>query len=586
MANASGTITGSTSGGITPKIEWESTPHPETGKSRLVINLYLKSNRYINLAGSWTFTVDGSTSGPHGQTPELTSGDWVRVLTRGYDIVHTNAKSVSVSVSGGISGAGHTTSISGSVSLPALYQAARIMEYTATVMVGNSMHVVLDTSGSTGYHRIDVSLGGSSVWAYYDGRTDGYIPISASWADLIVAPATSQGGTVTITSYLDSEHNTSIGYREYNWVASISQDAPTVDDGWVAIRANSLNADIRSWGVAVQGYSRAKAVFDASKCHAASGSSITPATAFTMVCEGKTYQAEAGTGDDAGKWVAYSDFFGGSGTIRVTVRVTDSRGRSLEAYGDLSVYSYSPPRLIDGMVYRSDAYGNASNTGSYLTVVGNGTVADLGEGHNTRWMYLKYKREQDETYPEYGGDPWIRVDGSQSTGKITTVVDCSQYTPLQNVKYDAVVRVDDRLGVHTDFAFPVAGERVAAHFTDGNTGGSIGKRADRSGWMESAWSLHTDGDLAADGSLTFEGKRMDLRMGTLVFSGSSATAQVSFGTGNNMVGTPNAVIITPITYSIPISVAGVSASGFTAFRTDTTYSDVTAYYIAIYWGTE
>jgi microcystin-dependent protein len=124
----------------------------------------------------------------------------------------------------------------------------------------------------------------------------------------------------------------------------------------------------------------------------------------------------------------------GSNTIRVTV--TDSRGRTTVLTGTFEAVAYDSPSVQTVSVFRCDAAGNASNTGTYVMVAVTGAISTVNN-KNTRVLKIGYKRKSEAYYADttftlsaYAVNGNYRIGGSLS----------NQYT------YDIRVTLGDYFG--------------------------------------------------------------------------------------------------------------------------------------------
>ena len=124
----------------------------------------------------------------------------------------------------------------------------------------------------------------------------------------------------------------------------------------------------------------------------------------------------------------------GTNTIRATI--TDSRGRATVLTGTFEVVAYDSPSVQSVSVFRCDAAGNASNTGTYAMVAVTGAISTVNN-KNTRVLKIGYKRKSEAYYTDttftlsaYGVNGNYRIGGSLS----------NQYT------YDIRVTLGDYFG--------------------------------------------------------------------------------------------------------------------------------------------
>lgn len=94
-----------------------------------------------------------------------------------------------------------------------------------------------------------------------------------------------------------------------------------------------------------------------------------------------------------------------SGTITVTAKVTDSRGRTASTSKTIDVLAYTNPAVTAVSAFRSDANGNADNGGSYMCVKFSAAITSLSN-RNTATYKVQYRTS--------GSSSWSNVTPSAS----------------------------------------------------------------------------------------------------------------------------------------------------------------------------
>lgn len=123
----------------------------------------------------------------------------------------------------------------------------------------------------------------------------------------------------------------------------------------------------------------------------------------------------------------------GMNTISTTI--TDSRGRTTVLTGTFEVVAYDSPSVQSVSVFRCDAAGNASNTGTYVMVAVTGALSSV---NNRTPVYsgVGYKRKSETYYTDTTFTlPTYAVNGNCIGGSLS-----SQYT------YDIRVTLGDYFG--------------------------------------------------------------------------------------------------------------------------------------------
>ena len=178
----------------------------------------------------------------------------------------------------------------------------------------------------------------------------------------------------TITTYNGS---TSVGSNSYTVSCSIpSSVKPTV-----SVTVSDPEGYNSTYGGYVQGKSKLKIVISASGSY---GSTI---KTYKTTADGKTYTEASITTDIIAK----------SGSLGISVTVTDSRGRTATTSKTVTVLAYDYPKITSLSVKRCDSQGNDSKSGEYLAVVFSSEITSLNS-KNTAVYSVKYKKASETTY--------------------------------------------------------------------------------------------------------------------------------------------------------------------------------------------
>jgi hypothetical protein len=157
----------------------------------------------------------------------------------------------------------------------------------------------------------------------------------------------------------------------------------------------------------------------------------------------------------------------GSGTVVLTGKVTDSRGRTATKTVNITVMAYAPPKFVTpATVQRSLAGGTPNEEGTYLRVNINGAVQSLING--TQKNALRYR-----VSTRIKGAPTFTVKVDTTTAAITfnSYVNVGTYSITD--AYDVLVEVIDKFATsQVLITVPVA--KIFMHW-DENIGVGIGK---------------------------------------------------------------------------------------------------------------
>lgn len=185
---------------------------------------------------------------------------------------------------------------------------------------------------------------------------------------------TSVSITFTITTYSGS---TSIGSN----TKTISCAIPSSVVPTVSIAVSDPMGYSGTFGGYVQGMSKFKVVVTDSGSY---GSTIKTRK---TTAEGLTYTSASFT----------TNVISGSGSMKITTTVTDSRGRTATASQTVTVLAYSAPKITSLSVNRCDASGKSSPSGAYLSVVFSSSITSLNS-KNTASYVVKYKKSSATSY--------------------------------------------------------------------------------------------------------------------------------------------------------------------------------------------
>lgn len=173
-----------------------------------------------------------------------------------------------------------------------------------------------------------------------------------------------------------------------------------------------------------------------------------------------------------------------SGSLTVTVTVTDSRGRTAETSRTVTVLTYAYPNIKALTAYRSNEDGSSNNKGSYMTVKFSSGIYSLNT-KNGAWYKIQYKRTADENHTEatldYTGE-YIVTDGSY-----TFAVDESSY--------DIVLLVGDRFKTVTRVTAGPSLSHVLSFLKKNGqvVGMAVGKVAELEDTFDVGWTLKVAG---------------------------------------------------------------------------------------------
>ena len=386
------------------------------------------------------------------------------------------------------------------------FQLAAIPRATEPVMgaatMGEAVRISLPRASSAFTHTLSYVFGAASGTIVENAGTEVQWTVPESLAAQI--PDSSVGtGTLTCRTY---NGGTLVGTKTVTFTATVPQSMkPALTNGWAAVSYD--NSGTKASGIAawVQGYSKAKAVFNGSKVTCKQGASIAK---YAVTYLGKTVEESPYRTETISTT---------SATVRCTV--TDSRG--LTAWEDVTVEleSYAPPTLVGAALYRADGEGAAADSGAHIAGLATAKFSSIG-GRNTATI-KGYWKSVGGSYGEGVTLPFGAV--GLVTGDVEIAGDRS---------YTAKIVVTDSLGNSTEFEENIPTEQVAFHLKEGGQGAAFGKAAEQDELLDVAWDARFQGDVQVDGALQVGGKSlldMVYPVGSIYLSVSGTDPQTLFG---------------------------------------------------------
>lgn len=334
-----------------------------------------------------------------------------------------------------------------------------------------TFNLTFTIGGTTVKSATGIKPGGTAQYTY----DDYIIPHSA------VPNATSATVTVTLTTYSGSKK---VGEASKTFTAYVPASIkPTAALTVTLVNNNSV---INGWNVCVKGYSKLSYTVTASGAYGATIQSCR----FTFA--GKTVTGSGGV-------VAVNS----AGTFTPSVKVTDSRGRSISVTGDsVYVYDYNAPTIAQLSVQRCDAEGTAQNEGTYVCLQGVFRVGASVGGRNGVTAKCRYRKI---------GGSW----SNYTTIKGTSAVVGGSMPATKT--YEMEVTATDRIGETKTVYAIIPTAEVALHLRDGGKGAAFGKYAEKEA-LECAWDAEFGGDVEIVGTATIKSGAIELNPGGALLS--------------------------------------------------------------------
>ena len=427
----------------------------------MVLYLYANTTGSYNQDGDAYWSINGKKTY---YTFSYTSPAWYVLGERTEEISHNNDGTKTVTLSGvwcsAISGgwAPYSLSVSGEVTLPTIPRATT--PGIGGVTMGETAHISLPRASSGFTHTLRYVFGGAAE-TIASGVTTGYDWLVPESLAAQIPDAASGKGTLTCETYSGS---TLIGTKSVTFTASVPGSMkPAVLSGWAAVTYDNSGTAAENMAAWVQGYSKAKAAFDASKVTCRQGAGVSK---FSITYLGKTTEGNPCRTETISTTGA---------TVRCTV--TDSRGLTAWEDFNIALLEYAPPALVGADLFRSDGEGTAADGGAHIAGVARVRYSELG-GLNS------------VTLKGY----WKGVGGSYGAGETLTVGTVGLVTGNVEISpdrsYVALLVLTDSLGNTARYEENIPTEKVAFHLKEGGKGAAFGKAAETEGVLELAEDWH------------------------------------------------------------------------------------------------
>jgi len=445
-----------TNGGYKFILEWKrNSINISNNTSNITVTLYLQSS-----GSSYTINSSAAKSGSlniNGSTTTFTfyaglsGGQKKQIYTRTVNITHNSngTKSFTMSAAAGIAitfSSGFVSEVdisSYSVTLDTIARTSSMSLSTTSATLGStSVTVTITRADSSLTHKVYYKFGSNSTTVSSSAGT------SASFTPAIglssqVPNATSGTATVYVETYSGSTKIGTVGKTmTFNVPSSVK---PTI---------GSFTASVVADGAATSyGYVQGK-----SKCQLKINS---PSGSY-----GSTIKSYKITGN-GGTWTTQSTTTGrltGSGSIKFTATVTDSRGRTSDAKTvTISVQAYSAPSISAFSAARCNSSGTSTSSGTYAKVSATYSYTSLG-GKNTVSSKIEYATSGTSSWTNAGA---VSSGGSATVGGGAISVENS---------YQIRLTISDKFTSTSKIVY-INPQFVLLNFKEGGKGIGIGKYA-------------------------------------------------------------------------------------------------------------
>ena len=380
-----------------------------------------------------------------------------------------------------------TKSGSGTGILTTIARASQPTLSTQTANFGNTITINTNRASTSFTHKVRYEFGSLSgtIGTSVTDKTTWTIPLSLMNE---IPNSISGSGRIYVDTYNGS---TLIGTKYSGFTATVPS---TIKPTCSCTLTDTTGVD-DIYGTPVKGLSKIKFTVSAATAYSS------PIKAYSVNIDGVTYSVASAT----------TGFLVNSGPSKVSVTVTDSRGRVGTWSYDMTVQAYSKPAITKLSVIRCNQDGTTNKRGAYLKATFSAVVSSM-DSKNTASYSIKYKKTSDSSY---------------STVKLTAFE--NDYAPTNETyifaasanSYDVVISAWDRHNSSSPTTKDAKGPATSAIFawrgwktTSGTVedGAGIGKTPEKPNTLQVGWDAEFDNSV--------RGKVLGLGTLTLIPNGS------------------------------------------------------------------
>ena len=288
-----------------------------------------------------------------------------------------------------------TGTANGSMTLKTIPRATTPTLSPASVNIGSSMTISLPRASSSFTHTLTYKFGGLT------GTIGSSLGASASWTvpttfTAEIPNSASGKGTITCKTYNGS---TLIGSKNISFTARVPTSVvPSISTIAVSETVSGLAA---KFGGYVQTKSKPQISITAT---GAQGSTI---KSYSTKLDGKTYSGGTFTADEILT----------SGSVQISVTVTDSRGRTATKTQNITVLAYAQPTIVDFRVVRANSSGTEDEEGTYALATINFSISPVSS-KNTGTYKVEYKQKTGSVWSTAGTWSAYSYNGTRNLGNI------------------------------------------------------------------------------------------------------------------------------------------------------------------------
>lgn len=471
---ASGVIYGTTSNkNIEAKIEWSAYPYNQGNYSYGSAQLYYRKNSGTPTYGTGDFsiTIDGKTTTATYVWLDLTAGSgWHRAANATFEVPHNadGTKKVVIQAEGSIDGTTlDYTTCGEQVTLDTIPRDSTITSAYKTNL-GSPCKVTWTPCVASYYYKLKFYCG---EWSH---TTDAFCPGTTSLYtytgyDIPYEVAeqfpSSRDGVMNVTLYTYSDNGvTQVGSQSSKtFTVALPDNSDTKPKVTMSLTPDSSLGD-KFAGVYIQGLSKVKAT-----TLTAEGKYGADIDSLSLSVLGKSYTSPY-----------QSEYLNTSGTVTVTGTATDSRGYSNTTKKDITVISYSKPKLLpvsgesNIICARCDKSGNLDESGTYLKIRAMRSYSKItADGVQKNLCSIRYRYVTEGN--KFDGDKgWVTLLAGETTSTDTVSEVISGVVSSAVTSYVVQVGVIDDIGYDAVVQFVVPTSFVTIDVPESHKGKRIG----------------------------------------------------------------------------------------------------------------
>jgi hypothetical protein len=352
-------------------------------------------------------------------------------------------------------------SVSGSWDVPTIPRGSKASVSKASVALGGVQHVSITAASSSFTHNLDWFINDEVVYRQSNVAASFDVTVSPSWASAMKDTCSAKARVVVWTLNAGQVIASSVLWftvtvpNTADYKPSFNASITRVDNGVPA-----------SWGVAVQ--HKSKATINVSSVKAGSGAGLK-----SWSISGLTQTLSTDLSKDAASWTTPQPLTE-SGSVKVDVTVTDTRGRSTTKQVTIPVVEWSPPTLSPDAVWRCNDKGVAVFNGTYASMKAAYVFAGV-DGKNSVTSKVEYKGSAETAWSNAGA----LVSGARTAMGAGKIVSTSSY--------QLRLSVTDGLGGVAQYTWNLGTAQVDLDFRADATGMGIGGVGETKGGLDIWW---------------------------------------------------------------------------------------------------